>query len=141
MRQLFIGVFMALPFGGQAYTIDVPKEVQKTFKKMYPDAAEVEWDYFEEDETYIAFFDNAGYQSEAYFKEKGEWVKTFTQVDMDDLPEKALDHIYLKFQDVDEFIATSKVEEPKGTYFLITFEVEDEEHTITFDSAGKQIDL
>ena len=142
MKQLFLGLSLSFALGTQVYAVDVPKAVLKAFTKMYSDLEdEPEWDYFEEDDLYVAFFDNDGYLSEAHFRPNGTWVKTSTTIGAIDLPEKLMTYFSEEYPDVDDFIASIKEEEPSLVQFFITFEYNDEVYTLVFDEQGNKVDF
>ncbi len=143
MKQLFLSLLFLFVMGAQVYAVDIPKAVLKTFNKMYPDVEneDVDWDHYEEDEIYVAFFDNGNYESEAHFKEDGNWLKTSTSVGVIDLPEKLMNYFAEEYPDVEDFIASIKEERPSGVQFFISFEYDEEEYTFIFDESGNRVDF
>ena len=145
MKQLlFVGLLLSGAFTNEALPTSTPEAVKKKFDQLYPDAADVIWDYWEEDQLHLAIFDHDGYASEAYFKEDGTWVKTLIAIAEFELPENVLEYLESRYPELDFISYTARVEIPDYSYYQVNIEVEQEEETIgytlNFDLKGNPID-
>ncbi len=66
--------------------VRVSAEIQESFLTRFPDAERVEWEL--KQQYYVAEFDVAGVEKDAWYNAAGEWVMTETDVrSVTDLPE------------------------------------------------------
>ena len=145
MKQLlFVGLLMSGASTNEALPTSTPEAVKKKFDQLYPDAADVIWDYWEEDQLHLAIFDQDGYFSEAYFNEDGTWVKTMIVIAEFELPDGIPDFLTEEYPKLEYIASSARIEIPDEIYYQVVIELEEDgetvSYTLNFDSAGIPID-
>ena len=113
----------------------VPEEVLATFDALFPEAEEVTW--HNDGEEYMAFFFQDEHTLEATIHEKGDWIQTLTYLDIEELPEAALEFILREFGRLDEYYTITKVEKSEVLLFRASFELKGQDVYLEFDENGK----
>jgi len=118
---------------GQAQKQQVPQAVLSAFKKHFPQAGHVSWD-FEQGHFEAVFQEHAMNQS-ASFSKTGKLLETETQIDEQSLPDPALSYLKTHYQK-HRIKEASRVVDAKN---VLTFEAEVEGRDMIFDSKGNFI--
>lgn len=115
----------------------VPKAVMESHKKMYPTAEELIWE--QEENTYLAVFDEGGFTRKATYNRKGIWQQTITSLELEELPlsiQKFLNHNY----GLEEYNRIRKIEIPTVVKYFVKLEIENNTIILTFDEDGKLLE-
>ncbi len=140
MKSLLLSLLFLLGSGSDAFAAKLPKVVKRSFESRYSKASEVAWEFSEEDNFWIAYFDFEGDPCEGFFSVDGTWVETLIEIDEADLSDQMLAGVTGAFPTAEELVSTLRRESPEGLFYLVTVGVREddelEEYTIVFDEKG-----
>lgn len=130
-----VATFLAMnaTFAQKIKEKEVPNLVLENFKKMYPNAKEVEWE--KEDGNFEVNFDLNEIDNSVLFDEKGTILETELEIELNLLPVGVME--YIKSNYVGKKVKeASKITDAKGA---VTYEVEIKGKDLLFDKEGKFI--
>lgn len=114
------------------------KEVENTFKTMYSDVKQVEWE--KKNEHWIADFWQNNKEMEAWFHQSGVWYQTETDIRFEELPEivraafSASDYQSWHVDDVDMF-----EHKEQGVFYVLDVEKNNKEYDLYYSPDGTVI--
>ena len=137
MRLLMIIALCALTITASAQVgTKPPAEVRKNFILKYPDAAIQNWELVEN--VYKADYKRQGMQYYALYTPKGEWVETWTMVDVVKVPLPVREAIRTSNYSTWPVDNVSKVELPKQVYvYRYRFTKDGDTRILTVNEAGE----
>lgn len=112
----------------------VPRAALNKLQEQYPEAEAVEWTQF--DRQYVAgFFDLASSRAvEMTFDDRGRWIQTLVNLDVNDLPGPVNDYLTSEFED---YYATAYLLRfPERSEYGLTVDTPTHIYTLSFDRAG-----
>jgi len=114
-------------------------QVSNAFFKKYPTASEVKWSRI--DKTILITFSSGNEFSDAFFDDKGNWLRTETAITADQLPQAVRDGLKNGEFSSWEKGSTYRVDLPGGlsNYKVFVYSKEWNELELTFDQNGKRI--
>ncbi len=115
----------------------IPKAVQNTFDKLFPEATDVNWE--QDGEEYLGTFETVDNIIEITILEDGTWQQTTTIMDAEGLPTVAINFIKKEFV-VETYYSVSKVETPTQIRFFANFETETQTVSLQFDEDGRLLE-
>jgi len=136
--KMILIVISAFSFSLLAQNVDVPKEVQEKFTKLYPIPAEVKWSK-EGKEKFEAEFKDKGKSISVVINNEGKLLETETKIDVEELPIAVESFMEKNYSDY-EITEAAKIIDDKG---VVTYEAEvtkgKEKKDLIFDKDGKII--
>lgn len=76
---------------------EIPDEIKESFRNKYQGAKKVEW-IIKEDRYKVNFLFN-GNEMFTYLNRHGHWMKSFTRLDLEDLPQKVISYLEAEYPD------------------------------------------
>tara|TARA_B110000503_G_C7154339_1_gene416629 strand:+ start:597 stop:1055 length:459 start_codon:yes stop_codon:yes gene_type:complete len=133
MKKLAIGI--SLLFCLNAMSQSVPKNIESAFKKQYPSAMDTEWTSYLN--SYEIVFSEKDIYKTAILDIAGNWIKTISQVDAENIPQPVMTYVTNKFGDA-AFDSAEFIETKTLKYYNITvIDEEGETSYLTLDATGK----
>ena len=143
-RYLLITMMIAIAFSSHAQAPikelkGLDPTVSSAFFKKYPSASEVKWSRV--GKTILITFSSGNDFSDAFFDEKGNWLRTETAVLADQLPQAVRDGLKNGEFSSWEKGSTFRVDLPGGlsNYKVFVYSKEWNELELNFDQNGKRI--
>lgn len=131
-------IFVVLPAMGLWAQAAVSQAVQTTFNSMFSDVEDINWEVSADKS--VATFYLGDYYKEATFQPDGKWMRTVTNLEVEELPVEAQTLIQDQFQDVNFYTDIVQVETPKNVVYLVNFETETQTVHLTFKKSGELLD-
>lgn len=118
---------------------DQTNPAEANFKSQYPDAKDVEWE--QEGEYTEAEFEQDGLEISILYDKDGNVIETETEIDASQLPPSVSNYLTENYAG-SEIEEAEKIESPKGNFFEVEIEYEnDEEVELLFDASGNFVEV
>lgn len=139
MKNLFLItiVFAAFSLSACGQKENVPEKVITSFEQKFPDAKKVKWEK-ENDTHWEAEFKLNGKEYSSNFDNKGNWLETDYEVEINDIPaavKSTLDNEFLGF----EIEEAEVLETAEGTVYKFEIEKDETEMEVVIDPSGKVV--
>lgn len=113
---------------------EIPRNIIASFKDKFSGARKVEW-VIKED-RYKINFQLEGHEMFAYLDRHGTWMKSFTKLDLQDLPEPVNGYLESEFSSY-ELTKVYLKDTPDGQTFTVAAKGENEYVWLEFDESGQ----
>jgi hypothetical protein len=139
MKKLFFFAIAILIVYAISYAHDnAPEVVTNTFNQKYPNASHVKWDNEDGHEYEVSFIWN-DIKCSADFSNSGEWLKTKSKIQFNQLPENVQQAFLISHKD-NKIKSVNKYENSKGEIkFEIEFKNGKHDSEVKYSSDGKEI--
>lgn len=116
--------------------VKTPSQALKAFKAQYTNAMNVKWE--KEGADFEAVFQIAGITYDAQFTKEGKWVATESKSDATNFPADAIAYAKKNYSGygIEEYLS---VNNPEGSFLVISVKKYKEEIDLYFDASGKFI--
>lgn len=114
---------------------DVPAAVEKAFQQQFAKAESVVWDELEEGE-FTATFVLKNVEMSVRYDSEGAWLSSTLFLEDTDVPSAVQKAVAKQFPEYDMYDVV-RVEDPKGKYYEMTLESEDNALVVQVSEAGK----
>ena len=115
----------------------IPKVVQKTFTKLYPQVECPLWE--NRHDGIVAIFQDMDGLKKAFFEENGKWVKTRVQLNKDQLPQGVAEFIQDHYREAN-ITFCGKVYNQSKEWYRVESELSDQVIMKNFDKNGILLD-
>jgi hypothetical protein len=114
----------------------IPSEIRTSFKNKYDGAKKVAW-VIKEDRYKINFVFN-NYEMFTYLDRRGNWIKSFTKLNQEELPSQIVAYLEKKYPDY-QLTKYYLKDTPNGQSFTVAVKGEQEYVWLEFDEAGQLV--